>query len=234
MSLRRFNMVRGTPMVLNENQMDQIVDELIQRTRDNKLEWFREDNRLAVDLPNHTVVELVEEDTEPDFIVQVKAPSGIIYGWVKASKKQPSSVTELHRIASERAAKSIFVDIMDALKVTDTANVEVIRPAPRVDAEQATHVLQMMEGQWDLDFSRGRERVTIRRDGMYFVDQQKEPKYRLKVLAWNEAKSAAEVAKDKLDGEKRFQIEFLTITGDTMSGYAKHDGHRLSYRRLKS
>jgi len=88
-----------------------------------------------------------------------------------------------------------------------------------------------MSGRWDLDFSRGKERVTIREDGAYFVSSRPEPSFCLQVLAWNEATSTAEVAKDRPDG-RRLQIEYLKITPDAMIGHAKHDMHKLIYTRL--
>jgi len=89
-----------------------------------------------------------------------------------------------------------------------------------------------MAGEWDLDYTRGKERATIREDGTYLITGSTEPKFKLKVLAWNEEKGTAEVAKDFSGTGKRLQIEFLTISANTMVGHAKHDMHKLVYKRV--
>ena len=90
-----------------------------------------------------------------------------------------------------------------------------------------------MVGRWDLDFSRGKEKVVIRLDGSYFYGGKSEPAFRLVVLAINDKTGAVEVAKDLPDGRRR-QIEYLTIEPNSMVGYAKHDGHKLLYKRASS
>ncbi len=229
MNSRHSSMGREKEMILSEAQMEQILGELIHRTQEEKLEWYRDDDRLFVGLPNQTTVEIHESDEGPDFVIQIKGPTGTLYGQVKSPKKPDSPVGNLYTAASQQAARSLFAEIMDSLQLRNSASAEVVRAVPRVSAEQAARVLQKMEGDWNLDFSRGIERATIK-DGAYFVNHQKDAKFHLKVLAWNEQTSTAEVAKDKPDG-RRLQIEHLTISGDAMTGFAKHDGHKLHYKR---
>ncbi|HET6882401.1 MAG TPA: hypothetical protein VFI31_19705 [Pirellulales bacterium] len=219
-------------MILNDAQINQIVDEVLVRTGDGQLRWFCEDDHLLAELPNQTTVE-VAQGQDTDVVVSLKSASGIVYGQMKAPKTPESAVAKLYTLAHQHAGKSIFADIMDSLKLSGSATVEVVQAAPRVSPEQAVEVLQRMKGSWNLDFTSGKEHARISADGDYFRNGGKDPAFRLKVLAWNESKSSAEVAKDWPDG-RRLQIESLTIARDTMTGYAKHDGHKLSYTRTEA
>jgi hypothetical protein len=220
-------------MILSDDQMGQILEQLIQRTLEKKLEWSRENDHFFLGLPNRTTVELAATDKGPDLIVKLKGPSGDIYGQVRSPKSSESPAGRLFQVASEQTGKSIFVDIMDSLNLSDSVDVEVKPIPPRLTPEVARTVLEKMAGDWFLDFSRGTEKGRITKDGKYFVNDDKEARFDLKVLAWNEETSTAEVAKDKADG-RRLQIEWLTITPESMAGYAKHDGHKLLYKRLVS
>lgn len=217
-------------MILNDTQIDEILKRLLDRTSQGKLQWHRENDHLVTGLPNQTTIEVAANEG-PEVVVKVKGASGVVYGEVKSPKAPETPAGRLYMLASEEAAKSIFSEIMDSLELTDSVAVGVVRAVSRVSPEQAALVLQKMQGSWNLDFSRGRERVKINSDGTLFRNEDKEPAFQLKVLAWNENTSSAEVAKDRPDG-RRLQIEYLTITPDAMTGYAKHDGHRLFYKKV--
>lgn len=218
-------------MILNDTQIGQIVDQILAKTAEGKLHWVREGDRLLAGLPNQTTVELVGNGEGSDLLLQVKGASDVLFGELKSPRSLESPVFKLYALASEKAAASLFMEIMDSLSMTDSAAVEVVRPLPRVSSEQAARVLKKMEGRWILDYSRGQQPVKITADGAVFRNDEMQPAFRLKVLAWNEATSSVEVAKDRPDG-RRLQIEYLTIAPNTMRGYAKHDGHALTYLRI--
>jgi len=219
-------------MILNESQLAEIAGGLLHQTAENRLPWYRENGSVFVALPNQTTVELEGDADGPDVVIRVKGPSGIVYGEARCPKSPDSHVGKLYQAASEQAAMSIFREIMDSIQFSHSATAEVDAPAvPRVTPEQCAHVLERMAGRWTLEFARGRGQVTINRNGDYFIRERDQPTFLLKVLAWNEETSTAEVAKDKADGRRR-QIEQLKITRDAMVGCAKHDGHKLRYTRL--
>ena len=78
--------------------------------------------------------------------------------------KRLTPVARTLRSTRQRAGKSVYLEIVDALKVRDSAAVTVTRttPPPQVTDQQAAAVLKKMAGQWDLDYTRNKERVTIR------------------------------------------------------------------------
>jgi hypothetical protein len=148
-----------------------------------------------------------------------------------ASKLHPA-LGELYDTALQSAGKSLFVEILDSLKVPESATATTTTTAPpQVTYDQAATVAKKMAGKWELDYSRGKERVTIDDTGAYTILCRSEPTFCLKMLAWNEMTSTAEVAKDRPD-ESRLHIEYLKITSDAMIGHAKHDMHKLTYRRM--
>lgn len=225
-------------MVLNDDEMRSIAELLLRNTREDRLAWCLEHGKVSVSLPNQTTVELGRNDQGPDFIISLKDDGGILIGEVKASVQSSeqnfsSVLSELYERALKRAGKSIFDEIVNVLKFTETAAVTVGSTLPpKVTEQQEAEVLKKMVGQWDLDYARGKERVTIRKDGAYLIAGNREPTFKLIVLAWNEEKGNAEVAKDYWVTGKRLQIEFLTISANTMVGHAKHDMHKLIYKRV--
>ncbi len=225
-------------MMLNKEQMIGILKELRSKTADHKMAWYGEGDQLCVDLPNRMAVSLARK---PDggLTASVKRGPAEVLGSVEFSPAQLESdlaeIKTLYDAASTGAVRIVYEDILDAIKLSDSAAVEVGRNAPtvvRVPPDQANRVLKKMSGRWNLDFSRGQEKAEIREDGSYILSG-KELKFRLVVLAVNEDTSTVEVGKDTPDG-RRYQIEYLTITPDKMIGHAKHDGHKLSYTRTKS
>jgi hypothetical protein len=232
------NQAKRADMILNDEEMRSIVELLLQRTRENRLDWRHEHGQLSTTLPNRTTVEVGRDDRSLDFTFTLRDDAGILLGQMKAPAEGsvPSvspQLRELYDRALQRAGKSIYLEIVDALKITGSAAVTVTTttpPPPQVTDQQAVAVLKKMAGQWDLDYGRGKERVTIRDDGTYVIDKSTEPKFKLKVLAWNEDKGTAEVAKDSYATGKRLQIEFLTSSEDAMVGHAKHDMHKLVYK----
>lgn len=226
-------------MILNEQQMEQILELLRLKTREQKLDWYQEGGCVSHALPNQTTVELIRRDRPLEFTMQIKGASGELLGHIQGSTEGVGSklcpaLGELYDAASQTAGKSLFVEIIDSLKVTDpvtTTTTTTTTAPPQVTCDQAVTVLKKMAGKWDLDYMRGKERVTINESGAYTILGRSEPTFCLKVLAWNEATSTAEVAKDRLDGG-RLHIEYLKISSDAMTGHAKHDMHKLTYRRI--
>jgi hypothetical protein len=218
-------------MLLDDIQMGEIVEQLLQTTTRERLDWHREGDRLLVGLPNQTTIELAANAKSPAIVIEVRGPAGVVFGHAEKPNSDESPAGKLYKAATEQATKSVFAEIISSIQFSDSATAEVVRPSPRINADQVVRVLQRMEGQWRLDFSRGTERVKVNKSGEYFVSERSEPAFHLKVLAWNEQTSTAEIAKDRADG-RRVQIEHLTISPDAMIGYAKHDGHKLHYRRV--
>jgi hypothetical protein len=219
-------------MILNDTQIDQILEQLLLRTEQEKLPWSLEDDHLQVGLPNLATVEFVPDVEGSDFIVDVKGPAGQLYGRAKASNNLETTAGKLYQAAAKQAGKSALADIMNSLWLMDSRPSMVMPLIPRISSEQAAEVLKKMAGDWDLDSLSGREQVSIRGDGSYITLGRTEPEFRLKILAWNERTNTVEAAKETLAG-RMFQIEYLKLTPDTMTGHAKHDGHSLHYRRRK-
>ncbi|HTU93707.1 MAG TPA: hypothetical protein VMF69_26745 [Gemmataceae bacterium] len=228
-------------MILNDQQMEQILKLLLLKTREHKLDWYQEQGCVWHALPNQTTVELTLGDRPLDFTMQVKGASGELLGQIQGSAEGVGSkaLGELYDAALQSAGKSLFVEIIDSLKVTEPATTTTTAPPqtttttapPQVTCDQVATVLKKMAGKWDLEYTRGKERVIIDESGAYTILGRSEPTFYLKVLAWNEATNTAEVAKDRPDGS-RLHIEYLKITTDAMIGHAKHDMHKLSYRRM--
>src|SRR5438876_9538382 len=107
-------------MILSDQQMGEILEGLLKRTLEHKLPWYQENNRLFVELPNRTSVELAPDVEGPGFVVQVKGPSDDVYGQLRSSNGQESVAARLYKAACEQAAKSVFVEIMDSLNVIDS------------------------------------------------------------------------------------------------------------------
>ncbi len=105
---------------------------------------------------------------------------------------------------------------------------------PRPTDEQARQLFKKIAGEWLLEFSRGTETVRIDADGNYFIypagGGKPLLKFRFALNACDTQLEQVEVAKQELNGRVR-QIEVLAIKSDSMQGYAKHDEHKLSYRR---
>lgn len=224
-------------MVLNERQMDQILKLLLSRTRDQKLMWYAEQGRIWHPLPNQTTIQLNRSENNPEVTMEIKGDSGEVLGHLRAESND--LLPALYDTALQSAGRSLFAEIVDSLSAdapafwsTTSSPPWSAPPAPpQLASEQADAVLRKMAGKWELDFSRGKEKVSIDECGEYTIIGRSAPSFCLKVLAWNNETGTAEVAKDRPDGT-RLQIEYLRITADAMQGHAKHDMHPLSYRRL--
>jgi hypothetical protein len=225
-------------MILSNEQMLAILKELKDQTVHHNMAWYAEAGKVWVDLPNRTTVEL-SRGGDGGLTASVKRGSEEVLGRINISEAElngeAAEVNALYEAAMAVAGRVVYAEIIDSIKFSSSINADAARkvgPGDSLLPEQATRVLKKMAGRWNLDYSRGKETASIREDGSYFIEGNKELKFRLVVLAVNEAKSAAEVAKDTPDG-RRYQIEYLTITQDLMTGHAKHDGHKLVYRKLK-
>jgi hypothetical protein len=226
-------------MILTDVQMLEIASQLYQPSSDGRLAWRRvESGGVSATLPNHATVE-IHPAAVGSRVIRLKDEFGTVLGsltWQSGTGAVVGAfqLDELFSIASQKAAESLYGEIMGAIKATQSSSVVITSALPpRIGEVQSGEVLKKMAGRWLLDYSRGTETVDISEDGTYHVVGMKEPKYKLKVLAWNGGTNAAEVAKDYTDGDRRLQIEFLTISDQTMIGHAKHDMHRLTYRRIQ-
>ena len=152
-------------MIFNDQQMEQILELLLSKTREQKLDWYLERGRVWHVLPNQATVELTRAERALDFTMQVKGESGELLGHIQGStegvgSKIGSALGELYHAALQSAGKSLFIEIIDSLKVTEsaTATTTTTTPAPpQVTCDQAATVLKKMAGKWDLDYSRGKE-----------------------------------------------------------------------------
>lgn len=113
-------------------------------------------------------------------------------------------------------------------------------PGPTEEDERV--VFDRMKGQWTLDFERGTEEAKIDDRGGYYVRRTlgraiiqakfpEQPRFTLKLLSVSNDRTRVEIAKTQEGGRIR-QIEVLEISDNEMTGYAKHDRHRLKYIRV--
>lgn len=96
-------------------------------------------------------------------------------------------------------------------------------------------LIDIMVGEWHLDYSRGQEDVRIDNDLNYFVRDKSgkypaTPTFKLVIIATSVDFSKVEIGKDRLDG-RRLHNETLAVSKSLMEGVAKHDQHRLVYTR---
>ena len=71
-SLHHFNSARVKAMILSETEMGQILEQLLRSTTKKELDWYRENDRLIVSLPNQTTIELAADVKGPDVVIEVK------------------------------------------------------------------------------------------------------------------------------------------------------------------
>lgn len=218
-------------MLLNDMQVSDILSEVLNRTWDRKLRWHQLDDKLLSELPNQVTVELSKNSDSDSIQLQLKTRSGTVLGESSTDKSEASPAFLLYQAASEMAGESLFSEIIEGLRLTNTTTKNEESAQQRVTDLERDEVLQKMSGKWILDYSYGKEQVWIQPNGDYYIATRAEPVFHLKVLAWNKDRNATEVAKDMADGRRR-QIEFLSISQDVMVGHAKHDGHRLLYKRV--
>ena len=116
---------------------------------------------------------------------------------------------------------------------------------PRPTVEQAQKFFEKIAGNWHLKFEKrsgefGTEDLRIETDGRYFTFSMRGekpiattvfPKYRLLLLSCDESLENVEISKQELNGRQR-QVEVLKVTGQQMTGFAKHDEHALLYRKV--
>ena len=228
-------------MLLDKDDMRGIIRELLNQTRKGKMMWNAERDRYWVDLPNRMTITLLGNEVGP-LKADIQRTLGDVVGAVEFSQSEmideEAEALALYEAAKSTAKRVIYADIIDSIKFSDSATTTkttttTTLPPAYASAEVSSGVLRKMAGRWALDYSRGKEIAVISEHGAYSIEGKQEPTFCLVVLAVNQTTSRVEVAKD-LPGGRRRQIEYLTITEDEMSGYAKHDGHRLTYRRLKS
>jgi hypothetical protein len=216
-------------MLLDKDEMIRIVDTLLIQTGEAKINWTGEGDKLWVDLPNNITATLSRNSAGAISASVQRGPT--VMGSVEFSPTEETTPQQLYEAARKSAKRTIYAEIIDSIKFTGSASVDPV-PATGVTAEVKAKVMKRMAGRWNLDYSRGKEVAVIHEDGTYFIEGRREPTFRLVLLAVNEATSTVEVAKDFPDGRRR-QIEYLTLADDTMNGYAKHDGHNLTYRRVR-
>ncbi len=105
--------------------------------------------------------------------------------------------------------------------------------------QQASDFFNCIKGNWHLTYERGTEDLTIDGTGNYFVrttqrgktvTQAARPAFRLRLLACDQSLQNVEISKDELNGKVR-QIEVLKVSEKELVGFAKHDRHKLHYKR---
>lgn len=232
----------------------EFVQVLATKTKANEVQWsVTNKSKYTIDLPE-CKLSLIPSDPQasaPDILVEIDTPEGAVVAVLEV-KAGHAKYDEMQRLL-ESARLNITERLGDMLKraldsiketttVTASASTTTTTPPPMPPRPSDTQVRAFFDkiaGDWFLDFSRGVEYLRIDSNGDYFTfswgdtgQQRGEPKrkYRLTLEHCDSTIEHVELAKRELDGRVR-QLEVLTISQDSMNGYAKHDAHRLCYHR---
>lgn len=211
-------------MLLEAGQMKGILGELLTQTRCGRLVWGLEDGELSAVLSKRMTV------------ILSRTPEGLLTASVRRGPDVLGRIelrgpgeAELYEGALASARQDAYTELMDAIKASGSFAPHPL--PPRVTADVRDRVFGMLKGRWAVEYSTGKEVARIDAGGSYFVEGRGEkPAFHLVVIATNPDLTKVEVAKDFPDGRRK-QIEFLNLGKDAMSGYAKHDGRSITYKR---
>ncbi len=223
-----------------------ILQLLLPKTQGNQAAWINDGDTLTIHLPTVRVSlgANTAEDNKVEYFAVVALPNGkeVAKATVVQGNSLYSGFQMIYAAAQDASWKTLARDIeklvseQDIIGTTTTAPPEL--PAQST-SEQAQLFFEKIAGEWRLDYSHGEEVVNIDTNGNYFMLTLKDgkvisttarPHFRLEVLSCNDALTSVEIAKVLLNGRTR-QIEVLEVAADKMTGYAKHDGHKLIYTR---
>lgn len=196
-------------------------------------------NSYKMALPG--LVLTVTKDPASDAVSVIAKSGGSLLGSfdLKGSDSNYKQASTLYDKAEESAKERLLSLIRQkneprpilgmGFPIKAASNTELKRPSD----EQAISVYNKIGGTWELNYSRGIERVHIDKNGNYFIiggDTSEKLKFHLGVSSCDDLLENVEIAKIELNGKTR-QIEALKILLGQMTGYAKHDQHGLRYIR---
>ena len=228
-----------------------IAASVLPKTHSGQAVWQTDGESLSLRLPAATIsIKTGSGGEEPEYTVSVSLPDGCEVGRIviPATDSQYSLFQSLYKAAQEACwaalAREIGNSIADGGVVgLTTTTTTTTTPPPELPsgptAEQAQEFFERIAGEWHMHYSRGQEDLRIDENGNIFVLTMKRgapvattarPKFRLELLACSSTLDQVEIAKVEPNG-KTYQIEVLQVKPSEMSGYAKHDGHKLAYTR---
>ena len=227
-------------------QIDNILSLLKHKTAIGQAVWLNDGEMLTIRLPNVQISlgAVTAQNGETEYCARVALPNGKPVATVNVAPEHPyySSFQDMYTLAERASWTTLAREIEKSVSEEGMIGTSTTAP-PQLPAQptpdQARSVFERVNGEWHLDYSHGEELVNIDTNGNYFVVALQDgktvstttcPTFRLEVLSCNANFTAVEIAKVLLNGRTR-QIEVLNVTTDKMTGYAKHDGHRLVYTR---
>lgn len=229
-------------------ELNDLVDALLRKTEAGASIWTRANaDELTVRLASSTIVVGRKASDPSSYFVAIEAADGS-----EIDRAEANPTTESYDAIANlfhRAADTTVLDFVKRARqqVEALGTPQIIEIGgdivgnlagslvpKRADVQQ---VINKIKGDWDLDYTRGRERVHIDDYGNYFANPTPEklkelPSFRLSILALSPDFMRIEMRKDEPNGTPR-QIELLTIAPEAMTGYAKHDQHKLKYIRRR-
>jgi hypothetical protein len=218
-------------MILNEGQVDAIVSALSLPTQEGKLPWRADGSQVWLFLPppSGMIIQLEQMPSSHDVTAKVLDENSTVLGSrLYPNLTQQPLIRELFNNAKQQAGKSIVASILESISASESFSAQISR---KIDPKAIASVFAKMKGRWHLDFSRGDETAVIDAEGHYVTEGRRARHLQLRVIAFTSLDNPVEIAKDRPDGSC-LQIEYLTIGDNEMGGHAKHDGHRLLYKRI--
>lgn len=244
-------------MMLDRATAIHFAKALAEKAKFNDINWtFTQDGAYCIALPELYVIFRTNPDLTEDkhITMEIASGSGQAIGAinVRQNEREYSLFSELLRSADnfanqwnsqiEKATESIEqstgkIGMSESSSMTLATTATPPPPPPPIlpNDEDAAKFFSKISGNWFLDYSRGTENLTIDSSGNYFVHSKNTPvggklHFRLLLISSDLPQKHVELAKQELSGKIR-QIEVLDVSHDALEGYAKHDGHRVRYRR---
>jgi hypothetical protein len=235
-----------------------VAQALLKRATTNEVDWSKEEADYFVRLGD-VFFRLSRKgestQSEPDIVFEVDTTEGKRIGVIQAKFGEPE-YNDLHELLKNAESYTSNWDrmLLDVAKQIEQSPGRVggadfegplTPPAPpqRPTRAQAQRLFETIAGTWDLLYQKGGkmlpEKLRIDETGNYFVQIGEHgqgvgsanlPKYRLALVSCDPGLRHVEISKQELNGKVK-QIEVLTISPTAMEGYAKHDEHKLFYRR---
>ena len=225
------------------DQLTRLIRLAETKTRNNEAIWQKAREGFLLKLQNGTF-EVAPEKPERDqgYDLVVKTPESFIVYQIKCKPNDPDypPVKSLYEAALQSYLASFYGNLENELSKPGVIKSEFASPPPIPTApteEQSRRFFTKIQGNWHLDYSRGKENVRIDNEGRYFVidgpgSDPTTPKFRLKLLDCNSELTRVEIAKDFVKNGRRLHIEVLTVTEKRMEGVATYDQHKLTYTTI--
>jgi hypothetical protein len=216
---------------------------LLDRTKKGRLSWSPcEPGEYAVDFARFSFLVGKKHDNGDGYFFSVVADENPI--GTMDIRNDDGSFKIVQELYDEAARNTVLRLFEEAKKTIERGSQKELPPLlfsapPPLPAlptqDQIEQIFKNVAGKWNLDYSRGKEKVLIDSSGNYYAlpnePSKGPPNFRLAIIACNPELTEVEWAKDRLNGQRR-QIEVLTITKNKLEGSAKHDQHRLVYSKI--